>query len=326
MLVALLALLACQEPFGTDPHDLEGFRIAALSVRLEGHALVPAPAIVVDGRPWSDEPVGLRWFALDHPDALAGDELPEPLATRPAPELPPVDLLGLVATAPDGTERRAFLELEEVVDVAPPTLGWQALPLHARDVDASQLELDARLGLEPVDGSPEPGSFLRLTLSPEVSRSRWMATWGTFFELDGSTADWVAARLELDDEQIVRRELFGPGFVTILGLALDGTPAWTAIDVPVGEFGTGAWAGGRFLPSDAPVEGAVMATLLADDDSPTGLRLTDVEPMDPDTDWGTEALPCAAPVSGPFDPRWLFEARCTRAQVVGARVGLRVDP
>src|SRR5690606_29664438 len=122
-----------------------------------------------------------------------------------------------------------------------------------------------------------------------------------------------------------RRDPLEPGWVTVVGLSLGEAPAWTAIDLPVGEPGPGAWVGGRFLPADTPVEGDVLVTLLADDASPTGLRLADPEPLG-EAGWGTDALPCAAPVDGPFDPRWLFEGRCTRADVAGARVGLRTDP
>src|SRR5690606_10026619 len=133
------------------------------------------------------------------------------------------------------------------------------------------------------------------------------------------------ARLRFDDDAIVEREPLDPGFVTVLGLALGATPAWAAIDLPVGEPGPGAWVRGRFLPAETPVHGAVRATLVADDGSPTGLRLVDVDPRDGE-DWDTDAVPCDAPVDGPFDPVWLFDGRCTRAAVAGARVGLRADP
>lgn len=324
MPIALLALLACQEPFGTDRHDLEGFRIAALSVRPEGDALVPSPALVVEGRPWSDAPVDLRWYWLDAPDALAG-ELPAPAATGPAPRLTPGRVLGLVATAADGAERRAFLELGEALGAEEPIVTWEALPLRAAEITAADLTLEARAEVAPQSGPVPPGGFARLTLSPEAPRARWMATDGTFFELDAVTADWAAARLRLDDDEIVAREPLEPGLVTVLGLALGEAPAWTAIDLPVGDPGPGAWVGGRFLPAEEPVRGEVLATLVADDRSPTGLRLAEVAPLD-GAAWGTTALPCAGPVDGPFDPTWLFDGRCARADVVGARVGLRADP
>ena len=79
----------------------------------------------------------------------------------------------------------------------------------------------------------------------------------------------------------------------------------------------------RWLAS--PIAGPVRATLVADDAAPTGIGLQDpvaVDPTElPDVDpYGTEALPCTSAVSGPFDPSWLVDQRCSRAQIVGATV------
>ena len=53
----------------------------------------------------------------------------------------------------------------------------------------------------------------------------------------------------------------------------------------------------------------------------TGQRYPIVVGLDP---WGTSALPCAAPVSGPFDPTWLLTGRCLRGDLAGATVAVDV--
>lgn len=322
-LLVALTLLACQEPFGTDRHTLEGFRIAALAAPggPPGSDTVPRPALIVDGRLWSDEPVELRWYWLDDPNDLRHPHRLEPVAVGPAPELvlPERPLLGLVAVAPDGSERAASLPLsDDPLPLEPLALTVGDLPLTIDAAEAEDLALEARARLEPSPaGHASVGGFLRLSTSP-VARTRWMATAGTWFELDATTADWAAGALVLDDDEVVERDPLPPSLVSGLVLGLqDARTTWRAFDLAVGPVPEGLWVHGRFFPSDEPVpEGPVLATLTADDLAPSGLRLRDPVPVAP----GEPApdVPCGDP--GPFHPDWLVEGRCTRAELDGQQV------
>lgn len=292
-----LALWGCQEPFGTDRHLLEGFRIAAVSAPVADGVASPRAALVVDGRLWSDDPVNLAWSWSA-----------EVVATGPAPtlEVPEDPTLHLRATAPDGTVRDAILG---VVDGAMPTLdpGVEVLPLDVATFDLT--DLDAA----PIDAPLSVGGVARFRAN--AARTRWMATGGTFFERDPQTAVWAAGTVTVDDAEIVAREPLPAGTVTVLVIGLEnGRTTWHAFDVAVGHDAVGAWVRGRWLPADAPVHGIVSATFEADDGAPSGLRLADVGPWET---WGD--LACA---SGPFDPDWLVSGRCTRAELVGQRIGL----
>jgi len=118
--------------------------------------------------------------------------------------------------------------------------------------------------------------------------------------------------------------------VLALALGEGGGNAFRATEVWVGEPSEGLRVGGRWLGvnSEAPGSALVRATLVADDDAPTGLHLEDeLDPGDlpADDPYGTEALPCTVPVSGPFDPSWLVDGTCLRSQVDGATVVLEVE-
>ena len=314
---------ACQEPFDTDRHDLVGFRIAAVSVAVDTPADVvrPRAAVIVDGRPWAEDPVELAWYRVDAPgDVALLDPLSPAAAVGPEPELALSEeaaFLGLVARSGD-REDRAFIEIFPSAPTfdGPAGFAVEALPLAVPELEGPELLLEARRSLvpEPSD-AVDPGGFVRITASVEGDPLvHWMATAGTFFELDRHTTDWAAGDLRLDDEEIDDgRSTLEAGWVTVVGLAL-GEPGETrfgATDLAVGDPGPGIWTGGRFVPTDAPVswtDGTVVrGTLVADDASPIGLRLTEttVEPT-PVEDYGTSRLSCLVPRNGPFDPAWLL--------------------
>ncbi|MEZ4240867.1 MAG: hypothetical protein R3F59_32865 [Myxococcota bacterium] len=340
----LFALAACQEPFGTDRHDLTGFRIAAVALpaAAPGDPVRPRAALIVDGRPWSETAVDLRWTWLADPDALATLDPDAPAdGVGPAPVLTlPADrpILGLVARQ-GARVARAYAAIpppaEPLPPLPPPEIA--ALPLTVGEVTAEQLQRDARLDLTGADGPVAPGGFARFTAPAEGDPLvRWMATAGTFFELDRQRTDWAAGDLWLDgdeiDDETVPREDLPPGWVTVLALALgDGgegsdreAPSQTtfaARDLAVGlPDPVGVWVAGRFLPSDAPPPAAeqLRGTLQADDDAPSGLRLVGLaaEPL------GTPGpdLPCDPPLALPFDPAVLLDQRCSRAALDGAEV------
>ena len=141
-------------------------------------------------------------------------------------------------------------------------------------------------------------------------------------------ADRLVKLLFEDTERVLafEREVQAAGPRTLLALALDpaeaGANSWLTHDLWVGEAPTGVrTTSGRWLATDAAAAGPfVQGTLTAADDHPTGVQLTAVGPADAETDPGTAGLPCATPVSGPFEPDWLLEQRCTRQDVLGATV------
>jgi hypothetical protein len=332
------ALLACQEPFEIDRHDLVGFRIAAISAppAAAGQSLEPTAALIVEGRPWSEDFVDLGWFWVDGPqDVTLLDPLSPTAATGPLPLLVvPEDkrTLALIARLGD-QEQRAFLEVAEGAPTfaGPSSITLDQLPLSLDTVTGPELSLPARQELEGEPaGAVSPGDFLRLQALVEGDPLiRWMATAGTFFELDRQTTDWAAGDLRLDEDEIEEGQApISPGWVTFLALALGepGETSFLARDVPVGTEPAGLWVGDRFVPTDVPVSwqpgDAVRGTLAADDSSPFGLVLqgATVEPAVQVTDYGTSALPCLVTRDGPLDPQWWLTGVCARDNSVGIEV------
>jgi hypothetical protein len=336
----------CQEPFGTDRHDLVGFRIAAVQApsASPGDEIEPSVALIVDGRAWSPDNVDLRWFwVAEAEDLIDLDPLSEPDAVGPEPLLVvPTDTraLGLIALR-NGDERRAVIEVPAPPRALPEvaSVSLSALPLQLSQLEGPELSVDARHDLEPTPASfVEEGQLARLQASldgdPGDAVIRWMSTAGTWFELDPLVADWVPGDLLLDDDELDGEPTaLGPGPVTVLALAVGapGETAWRATDVWVGQPPAGVRIGGRWMavePAVAPAEGdAVRGVLTADDDAPTGFRLTGaaLERAAAVTDWGTSALPCQVPRTGPFDPVWLLEGICPRDPLDGIEILLRPD-
>lgn len=306
----LAALIACQEPFGASRYDLVDDRVAALIVEPPGAApgtfVRASAALSVAGRPWSDEPVDLRWSwvgSVAEVGALDAESPAHALGPSPALRVPPgagPAYLALLATFPGGFTERAFIEVpREPVPALPPLTG---LAPSARVVAADEVvELEAGFA-DPVDPAP---------------RLRWMSTGGrgTFVERTRTAADWLAAEVRFDDGEEESREPTPEGPVTVLALAIgDGAGnAVRAEDLWLGEAPVGAWlADGRFLPAEAPVgPGAWDATLVADDEAPWGLALADVAPA------------AGAP---PLDLDALLTGRALRAELVGQRVRVEVGP
>lgn len=299
-------LFACQEPFGTDRHVLEGDRIAAVAVARDGDDVTLTPALLVDGHLWSDDAVTV--------ERVDGD-----------------GRVDLTVTFPSGAVRQAFAE----VPAADGALAITAVGVGVVDglaVDAvlpADVTRDVRLALTEAPAAAVPlGAFARLTATVEAAEPpflRWMgAGGGQFFELDATRADWATGVLVFDDEEVVSRTPRAAGVEGMLALALgaDGTTAWRAFDVCVGDV-VGLDVNGRRLPIDGtPEAGFLQGTLVADDSVPAGLGLSGAFPVqvvdlplvDP---YGTEALGCG---TGPFDPNWLVDASCLRSDVIGATV------
>ncbi len=332
-----LYLAACQVPYGTPRQALVGDRVAAITLHAESEGWRAAAWRVEDGQPWTDELPNLAWSwvgptddvdALTEADAVAIG--PWPLLS--APDANPPLRLALVARFPSGFEERAVLDVPGAAAAELGAITLSILPDRPLgDATEEHLNLEARVAELAQNGAFVPEqTWARLSLDtsahPAPNRLRWMATGGTFLELDATQTDWAPSTLVLDDLDVEESAPLAPGTVTVLALGLDGTGANAAraTDLWVGPPSTGVWLEGRFLPTDAPVaSGLASGRLEPDDDSPTGLRWVDVTPAELDSSddpYATRALPCAGPTDGPFNPSWLFDGRCTRQDVVGAVV------
>lgn len=338
----ITVLLACQEPFDADRHDLVGFRIAALTAppAADGETITPALALVTDGHPWAARPADLSWYWVEDADEVAQlDPLSVAVAAGPSPEIvldDPRRRLGLVARQGD-REARALLEIPRPPARLPAidALARDPLALDLQTVEGAQLALEARRSLQiDSDRALDPGGFLRLSAvldggEPASAIVRWMATAGTFLELDAHTTDWIAGELRLDDEEIDGTPTaMRPGPVTVIALLVgaDNEVAFHTTDLSVGPSGPGLWTAGRWIPTDAALGwsagDAVRGTLRADDDAPSGIGLSGatIEPADEVVDWGTPDLACLVSRDGPFDPGWLLSQICGRDDVIGRTV------
>ena len=334
-----LLLTGCLEPFGTDRHDLEGFRVAGVRVSAAESGVSLEPLVVVDGKLWSDDAVELRWFAVD--DASEASELDvtqTPIATGSPAVVADTEWAVLVATSPSGVERRAVVQLPNTSE-APLTIDQ----IRVDEVDATLAELGALVPtLEERQqwtseraGLIAPRGIARFIASSNTSgtepQARWMtlAGAGHYLELDRSQTDWFAAELDIDDEDLLGHTALGEGWVTGVTVLVDGAGGsdWRVFEVFVGTElpATGSRVTQRFLPIEPPptAAGLVQGTLELDDASPTGVRLTgattvSLDDLNTDDPYGTGALPCGS--DAPFEPDWLAGARCTRAEVSGAVV------
>ena len=341
----LIALGACQEPFGTDRRFLEGNRIAAVRTERTEAGLRAHIALVVDGRLYASEPPEIRWFwttATTASGLVAVSTQETPVATGPAPLLE-ADAGRLLVDVgfPDGERRQAWIDIDAQAE-APILEDVEVfgIPLDPATVEEDDLERTHResLPLEPIGVIPN-GSFARFTARyqterPEVT-TRWMLTapHGTLLELNRTSTDWAAARLVLDGLAVEEREPIEPGVVSLLALAIDqsGRNAWRVEDLWVDAPTTNGvqTTSGRWLaaPSSLP-SGLVRATLAAQADAPTGLTITEAVAVSPDElpdddPYGVESYCLHA--TGPFDPTWLLEMRCSPATLDGATVVLELQ-
>lgn len=285
MFPLIFALVACQTPFGVDRHDLAGFRIAALSAAIDADDGVNASAAIVsDGHLWSEQAVALDWYWIaDARDLESIDRQPDGTGPTPTLTLPDeTSLLGLIA------EDGAYLATLDVVRTD------RAMPPVFVEADNDAVATNEKTTLTAFFGGQ----------STEGAHARWMATDGTFTEIDALTTTWKAPKTD--------------GTQAILVLALDdaGRSQWSISDLIVGDPGEGVWLGSRWIPSDVPVPpGSYDAVLAEEDSSTSGVRIVSITAADGAT------LSCATP----FDPRALADGRCTRAEVTDAPVPLVIE-
>jgi hypothetical protein len=292
--LTLIQLVACRSPFDGDRHQLEGFRIAALSASAAetGTLVEVSAAIVSEGHLWHDTPVELAWYWLDHPDEIdardPAEHPPDGLGAHPTLMVPAhTRILGLIAQRED-TYRAVF-----------------ELPEGGAEIPAFHIHSDT----QPVD--PKASTRLTVTLDTEADRevhARWMATEGTFAEQSALETDWKAPK--------------APGTATVLALLLDdvGSTRWTLTDLHVGDPEAGVWSDERWFPSDIEVAPGRYDVLFSpDDEAPAGVRLTQADPPT------NAALPCAPNPIEPFSAHWLTDGSCARSEVVGVPVTLEIQ-
>ncbi|NCG19071.1 MAG: hypothetical protein GWP91_08670 [Rhodobacterales bacterium] len=328
MTLLFLTLFACQDPFGSDRHTLEGNRIAAIEAQFDGSVVSLRPSLVVDGALWSDATVELAWSWLGPDDNAAtwseAANITGPWSPLAAPQH--ANRVLLLATFPgDDVAKRA------VIDLPSTTLGAMvlvpdALNLHLDSVEAKQLGQDQRLRQETVAWTlQEPGDLLRWTAQIDVAedaRAHWMSTGGTWFELAPTIADLALGTLVVDGDEITQADAIEAGWLTVLvSVTQTGASTWKAADLPVGIDEVGGFVQQRWLP-DAQL-GLRWVEFVADDAAPMGLRAIDQGPADASEPDGTDSLGCL--VTGPFSPDWLAEGRCTRAQIAEHRLQVQVE-
>ena len=92
MFPLILALAACQTPFGIDRHRFDGLRIAAMSATNgeTGEPVEVSAAIVSNGHLWTAESPEFLWYWLDNERQMVEfdlDDLLEPDGIGPRPDL-----------------------------------------------------------------------------------------------------------------------------------------------------------------------------------------------------------------------------------------------
>ncbi len=343
---------ACYDPFPYDRHDLVDFRIAALAVddatpRPGGQ--VAARALVYGGQGlFHDELPQLSWTL--GPATASGPEV-----SLRVPDEEGSWELQLHAMHADGLqEETAVLPLQvsasraaRPAPVAGEVLRYDVPGLNA-DGQAQDFELERRQALEAEEAHDiAADSAFRLVAQVEGEaqglRARWMAAGaaGSFLELDELSSDWLPARLELDEDEVQVSERLQAGIYSAVVLLMDGqgANAWAFTDLSVDGR---TWMDGEeqasLLEHDGrlfrietalPQDTSLVYATLVEASSGSGVALSQVEPASMLPLWdpfGLQALDCSWPLPDqqPFQLDWLAEGRCSRPQVVGARLALEV--
>lgn len=302
-------LLACQDPFPEDRHDLASFRIAAVQARSVQDGLA-VRAFVYSG-------LGMWHATVPEVTWSAGDQQ----ATGPTATLAVAAPVEIALTASDGVSTEsAVLALEAAP--TPPTVESWSRGVVDLTIDDVVTPIDERRALSTGEDQPvEPGGALRyaLTLREADVTTHWMSTGGDFAELDAASTDWFAGTAVLDNNEIQSTSTLAAGVQSVVALSFDGRGgnSWITLDAPVALLGSRLLTGGRVFPVEAePAEGLFAATLQAADTA-AGVALVDVSPVD---DASSAEAVCGQAAASVFDFAALAEGWCARDEVVGARI------
>ncbi len=306
-----LLLLACQEPFPEDRHDMVSFRIAAITAQQTPEGLRPGALLSSSEGFYHSEAPRLVW--------TLGDEVQEgarPLFANPVYPLE----LHLRAELGELAEEAVYPLTE--APVPPVVEGWSRARVDLKLEDAGKSIEERRL--EGEDLPVEPGGAVQVGVQTEA-RSRWMGTGGEFAELDAQNSTWFAGNYLLDEEEVEEAKPVQAGIYNLVALSFDekGGNRLSFIDVAVGESPVVA-AGGRLLPVDNPIStpGWYEATFTATE-SRTGFELSGLQPV---ADATSAAALCGEAAGTAFDPVWLLDGGCGRDDLAGASVVLWGEP
>ncbi|HND33377.1 MAG TPA: hypothetical protein PLA94_25435 [Myxococcota bacterium] len=307
----LVFLLACQEPFPEDRHDLVSFRIAAITAEQTTDGLRPRALLSSSEGFYHSEAPRLLW--------TLGDQVQEgarPLFANPVYPLE----LHLRAELGELAEEAVYPLTE--APIPPVVEGWSRARVDLKLEDAGKPIEERRL--EGEDLPVEPGGAVQVGLQTEA-RSRWMGTGGEFAELDAQNSTWFAGNYLLDDDEVEEAAPVGEGLYQLVALSFDekGGNRLSFIDVAVGE-STVMAVGGRLLPVDSPLAqaGWYEATFTAAD-SRTGFTLTGLQPV---ADASSAAALCGEAAGTAFDPLWLLDGACGRDDLEGTSVVVWGEP
>ncbi len=307
----LLLLLACQEPFPEDRHDLVSFRIAAITAEQTPEGLRPQALI--------SSPEGFYHSVAPTLIWTLGDEVQE--GSRPL-FANPVYPLELHLRAESGELAEEAVYPLEQAPVPPVVSGWSRAQVDLKLEDAGKPIEERRL--EGEDLPVEPGGAVQVGVATEA-RSRWMGTGGEFAELDAQNSTWFAGNFLLDDEDVEEAKPVEAGIYNLVALSFDenGGNTLSFIDVAVGESPVIA-LGGRLLPVESPISeaGWYKATFTADE-SRIGFVLQDLNAV---ADAAGAPELCGMPPGSVFDPVWLLDGRCGREDLEGTSVVVWGEP
>jgi hypothetical protein len=311
LVVAGLGAVACQPRFPVERHVLGPFRLAAMGV-VQGRAQA---AVWSGAGPTHAEAPVLRWSA---DGVVLGDG--QGLAVPAG-----VQRLSLEVEAPDGTLHEGEVSVSDCD---------AALSLERAVVDSrGSLGLAAReqwAEIPTEHGATADGEAVRLTASgagfPGGLELRWMVAGeeATVLELDALRADVFAEQIELDDGELESRRATGAALHHLLALGIDGAGCnrWRWASVPFGEEGPWVVLGEARVAADTePPDGELLSGWLTINEGVP--QLSELAPElseDPEL-----ALPCGDG-SAVLDPEWMWSGRCTRDELDGERVLVRVGP
>lgn len=306
-----LLLLACQEPFPEDRHDLVSFRIAAITAEQTSEGLRPRALLSsAEGFYHSVAPT-LTW-TLGEEVQVGG----RPLFANPRYPLELQLRAELGGLAEEAVYPLAAAPVPAVVE------GWSRARVDLKLEDAGKPIEERRL--EGEDLPVDPGGAVQVGVQTEV-RSRWMGTGGEFAELDAQNSTWFAGTYLLEEEVVEEAKPVDAGIYHLVALSFDenGGNKLSFIDVSVGESPVVA-VGGRLLPVDSPIAtpGWYEATFAASD-SRTGFALTGLVPV---ADATSATALCGEAAGTAFDPVWLLDGGCGRDDLEGASVVLWGEP
>ncbi|MEC7984184.1 MAG: hypothetical protein VX278_03415, partial [Myxococcota bacterium] len=289
----IYSMTGCAEPFKTDRHDLDSFRILAARV---DNGIADAVIWSGEGAYHRESPI-LRWYH-------GGELLEEGYAVA----LPPFDSYDLEVESMAG--ETLYAEVESGYRLEPISLMRE----HWYPGDDLSMEERQRIALEDGLKMVPENAAARLTnvSSSDTIQNRWMHDVGSVLELSQSSADFFSQRIDFDGEEFTSEDV-DIQIMEVFLLAIDGLggSTWKWIHLNFTE--------DVFLQHDEqfiPIPFSQDVGLLAIDvfELTTGYELQN--PRFVDDLSAASALECA-PTDQPFQLLWLKQGRCSLTELDG---------